>query len=297
MYRITIDPGHGGKDRANRGPTGYVEADGVLEISLYLEAELLKYKDFQVELTRRTDMYLTLTERGRMAVDYKANLFISEHTNASNGTARGSTVFYSVDLPGDRIWAEKMAAAISQALGVPNRGAKTRALSSNPNEDYYTVIHTAQSGGVPHVLLVESAFHDNPEDEKLLKDDNMLKKIAQAQAGVINEWFNSGAGGGSGNPGGSGSPGGGASGGDTGGGTPSGSAALPVLKRGAAGDAVKILQYVLNSQGYNSGIIDGIFGANTSSAVMNYQKANGINANAIVDANVWKALLSCTVKA
>jgi len=279
MYKITIDPGHGGKDRANRGPTGYVEADGVLKISLYLEAEFLKYKDFQVQLTRYTDTYLTLTKRGRMAVDFGADLFISEHTNAANGTVRGTTVFYSIDLPGDKLLAEKMAAAVSGELGIPDRGAKTRALPSNPNEDYYTVINTAQNGGIPHVILAESAFHDNPEDEKLLKDDSMLKKIAQAQAGVINEWFSSGAGTGAG------------------GGSSSGAAELPVLKRGSSGDTVKILQYALNSKGYNSGTTDGIFGKNTESAVMNFQKARGLNANGIVDANFWKALLSCTRKA
>jgi len=36
-FKVEIDPGHGGKDRANRGPTGYIEADGVLQMSMLLE--------------------------------------------------------------------------------------------------------------------------------------------------------------------------------------------------------------------------------------------------------------------
>jgi N-acetylmuramoyl-L-alanine amidase len=32
-FKGAIDPGHGGHDRCNRGPSGYVEADGVLKIS------------------------------------------------------------------------------------------------------------------------------------------------------------------------------------------------------------------------------------------------------------------------
>ena len=38
MPKIFIDPGHGGSDTANRGPTGYVEAYGVLDIALRLKA-------------------------------------------------------------------------------------------------------------------------------------------------------------------------------------------------------------------------------------------------------------------
>ncbi len=37
---ITLDPGHGGAFRANVGPTGYVEADGVLDIGLRLRVML-----------------------------------------------------------------------------------------------------------------------------------------------------------------------------------------------------------------------------------------------------------------
>jgi N-acetylmuramoyl-L-alanine amidase len=176
------------------GPTGYVEADGVLKIALLLEAELKKTGAFKVQMTRRTDKYLTLTARGKMAVKNKSDLFISEHTNASNGKASGAEAFYSVDLPNDKVFAAKLSTAVAQALGIPDRGAKTRPSPANPREDYYTVIDTAQDGGVPHVLLVESAFHDNPKDEKLLKDDEMLAKIAKAQAGVICEQFGVAAG-------------------------------------------------------------------------------------------------------
>lgn len=42
MYKITIDPGHGGRDHANRGPTGYIEAEGTLKIALLLERSLQK---------------------------------------------------------------------------------------------------------------------------------------------------------------------------------------------------------------------------------------------------------------
>lgn len=189
MYKVCIDPGHGGSDRSNRGPNGYVEADGVLAISKYLKEELESTGQFQVILTRDRDKTLTLTERGRIAVRNKVDLFISQHTNAGPKGAGGTEVYYSVDIPEDRELAEKLSKAVADTLGIQDRGAKTRPGTKDPSEDYYTVIDVAQDGGVPHVLLIESAFHSNPDEERLLLQDENLRKIAQAQAKVICEFF------------------------------------------------------------------------------------------------------------
>jgi len=192
MYKIMIDPGHGGKDKSNTGPTGYIEADGVLDISLKLRDELLKTGAFQVKLTRESDVYIEVRERGRMAALWGADLFVSEHTNASgipnNTSVRGTEVYSSVDLQDDALAAE-MSKAIAEAIGTKNRGAKKRESTIYPDEDYYGVIDAAVDGGVLHVLLVENAFHDNRKDEDLLKDPDKRLAIAKAQANVISEFF------------------------------------------------------------------------------------------------------------
>lgn len=54
---------------------------------------------------------------------------------------------------------------------------------------------------------------------------------------------------------------------------------------------VKPLQEYLNSSGYNTGNPDSIFGEKTHSAVVAYQKANGLTADGIVGTNTWKSLL------
>jgi N-acetylmuramoyl-L-alanine amidase len=189
MIKVCIDPGHGGQDRNNRGPSGYIEADGVLKISRFLKEELEASGQFTVILTRDGDATLSLTQRGRLAASNKVDLFISQHTNAGPATAGGTEVFYSVDLPGDREFAERLSMAVASVLGIKNRGAKVRESTTYRGEDYYTVIDTAQDGGVPHVLLIESAFHSNPEEEKLLLNDEVLRKIAKAQAEVIYDFF------------------------------------------------------------------------------------------------------------
>lgn len=59
----------------------------------------------------------------------------------------------------------------------------------------------------------------------------------------------------------------------------------PMLKQGARGNITKLLQEKLGISA------DGIFGANTKSAVISYQKANGLSADGIVGPNTWKKLL------
>lgn len=191
MFKIFLDAGHGGSDRANKGKNGYIEADGVLDISLKLRDELLSTGAFEVKLTRDKDMTLGVRERGNMAAKWGADMFISEHSNATglpnNTTRRGVDVYTSVDLKDD-VLAKKMADAIALVMG--NKGKACKRESTNyPGEDYYGVIDAAQDGGVKHVLLIENGFHDNLQDEAILKDPNKRLAIAKAQAKVICEFY------------------------------------------------------------------------------------------------------------
>lgn len=62
---------------------------------------------------------------------------------------------------------------------------------------------------------------------------------------------------------------------------------MPMLYRGCTGDAVKTLQDKLNALGYNSGSVDGIFGAKTYAAVTAFQKANSLGVDGIVGKLTW----------
>ena len=187
--KIVIDAGHGGKDKANRGRNGYIEANGVLTTSKYLAYELNATGQFEAILTRDIDRTLSLSKRVSIAKDFKPDMMISEHTNAANGRARGVETFYSVDLLKDKTLAYNMSKAISKVMGNPNRGAKVRESRVNPREDYYYIIDRPQDAGIKHVLLIESGFHDNALDEAFLKNKGNLKKIALAQAQVICNFY------------------------------------------------------------------------------------------------------------
>ena len=69
---------------------------------------------------------------------------------------------------------------------------------------------------------------------------------------------------------------------------------MPMLYRGGTGDAVKTLQEKLNAKGFDSGNVDGIFGAKTYAAVTAFQKANSLGVDGIVGKLTWAKLYDAT---
>ena len=66
----------------------------------------------------------------------------------------------------------------------------------------------------------------------------------------------------------------------------------PLIKSGNKGVYTAVLQDALNTLGYNSGNIDGIFGNNTKNAVIRYQRARGLTPDGIVGCNTWRRLVA-----
>ena len=84
--KIVIDPGHGGKDSGAIGKRGLMEKTVVLDIAKRLKAIIEKKTNYEVILTRETDIFIPLEERTVIANIKKADLFISIHANASRKT-------------------------------------------------------------------------------------------------------------------------------------------------------------------------------------------------------------------
>ncbi len=63
-----------------------------------------------------------------------------------------------------------------------------------------------------------------------------------------------------------------------------------VLRQGSKGSEVKEVQRRLKNWGYYKGNVDGIFGAGTKSAVIAFQKKNGLTADGVVGKATYKAL-------
>ena len=72
-------------------------------------------------------------------------------------------------------------------------------------------------------------------------------------------------------------------------------AGYPTCRRGSKNTYVLILQDGLNALGYSTRTLDGVFGANTESAVKGFQRAMGLTADGICGCNTWKKLTSAVV--
>lgn len=64
----------------------------------------------------------------------------------------------------------------------------------------------------------------------------------------------------------------------------------PILKQGTRGNYVCIMQDDLNTLGYVTGGLDGVFGGQTQNAVKSYQKSRGLVIDGIVGCNTWRSL-------
>ncbi len=80
--RVAVDAGHGGKDGGAPGRRGTLEKDVNLAAARDLANLLEEEKVFDVFLTRRTDEFVPLADRARLANEWKADLFVSLHCNA-----------------------------------------------------------------------------------------------------------------------------------------------------------------------------------------------------------------------
>ena len=68
------------------------------------------------------------------------------------------------------------------------------------------------------------------------------------------------------------------------------SGGYPLIRQNSRGNYVCIAQDDLNTLGYRTNGLDGIFGAGTQNAVIAYQKSKGLSADGIVGCNTWRSL-------
>ncbi len=92
-FKVVLDPGHGGKD-PGAAYGNFVEKRIVLDVALKV-GELLKVdKDIKVIFTRKSDVFVEVAERTKIANREKADVFVSIHVNAAkNTTAYGAETY------------------------------------------------------------------------------------------------------------------------------------------------------------------------------------------------------------
>ena len=169
MKKLVIDLGHGGTDPGAIGPNKTYESDVVLGIGKELN-ELLKGYELEIKFTRLSNIYLSLSERAKIANDFKANYFLSIHINsAKDNTVRGVEVWqYSNNNEKLNKFSNGLCTDVSKILNIRNRGLK---LSKELSVLRNTTMPAA---------LIEVDFIPNAQAEKDLKVNANIKAVAAA---------------------------------------------------------------------------------------------------------------------
>jgi N-acetylmuramoyl-L-alanine amidase len=208
VSRIVIDPGHGGHDPGALG-SKINESDIVLDVALRLEKLLQAERNFDVVLTRRTDVFIPLEERTAIANREHADLFLSIHANSSrNKQAHGIETYHLnfASNPEAEAVAARENAGAAQTMNHLPEIVKAIALNNKLDEsrDFAHMVQESMVGGLkkqnddmkdlgvkqaPFVVLIgagmpsvlaEIAFISNSSEATLLRTGAYRQKIAES---------------------------------------------------------------------------------------------------------------------
>ena len=182
--RICLDAGHYGK--YNRSPVDaqYYESDAMWKLHLMQKKYLEEY-GAEVVLTRKEQADdRGLYERG--AASAGCGLFVSSHSNA----AGKETVDYPVAYCAVNGSADGIGLALARCVEDVMGTVQTARIEHRTGQrgDYYGVVRGATAVGTPGLIL-EHSFHTNRLATAWLLDDSNLDRLAQAEAGVMAEFF------------------------------------------------------------------------------------------------------------
>ena len=159
--KILLSAGHGGTDGGSTGADNGKEKDRTWTLTNKV-ATYLRNAGHNVTVNTEKTSNGAWRFKNRSGYDFA----LSIHFNAFDGTATGTECLYK----GSKKKADELSSAVASAIGVRNRGAKSR-----PN--LYMM-------NIGFDNLIEVCFHDNSND--LNKYNVAVDKVAKAIADVVN---------------------------------------------------------------------------------------------------------------
>lgn len=165
MSKIFIDPGHGGHDPGAVGKNSKGK-DNVLKVGMRLKA-LLESAGHTVKMSRSTDVFVSLSDRAKIANNWGADYFVSLHDNSATDPSATGFETFIFNGPVSAATTKLQAAihnAIASKIGIRDRGMKWQNLA------------VVRESGIPAVLI-EYAFISNVSDESIII--NKVEQLAQ----------------------------------------------------------------------------------------------------------------------
>ncbi|WP_088240876.1 N-acetylmuramoyl-L-alanine amidase [Calothrix rhizosoleniae] len=172
---VMIDPGHGGKDPGAIGIGGLQEKQVILPIGKRV-AQILEQNGIQVVMTRKSDYFVTLPGRVKMAERVNADLFVSIHANSA-GRKRPDvngleTYYYDTGLS----FARTVHRRILRTVNMRSRGVR--------KARFYVLRKTSMPA-----ILVETGYLTGRNDVKNLRSQWFRNKMAEGIARGILDYL------------------------------------------------------------------------------------------------------------
>lgn len=164
-FVLVIDAGHGGHDA---GAIGKISKEKNINLAVALQVGKMieeKHPDVKVIYTRKTDVFIPLANRAKIANNNKADFFISIHTNAAKSKAAYGTETFVLGL------------AKTQAnLEVAMRENNVITLEDNYKEKY----NNFNPNSIDSYIMFE-LMQDKNQDKSLLLASNIEKQFKKSK--------------------------------------------------------------------------------------------------------------------
>ena len=180
---IILDPGHGGHDVGTQSISKprYQEKSLNLTTANFVKA-YLEQLGYEVALTRKNDIFISLEKRAQIANEKKPDLFVSIHYNsAPSAEAKGVEVFF-YNSKENKTRADK-SKGLAQAV-LKHVITHTKAHSRGVKHGNFAVIRET----LMPAILIEGGFVTNEAELQNLKDPTYLKKLAWGIAKGVDEY-------------------------------------------------------------------------------------------------------------
>jgi N-acetylmuramoyl-L-alanine amidase len=177
-FKIWIDGGHGGRDGGAQG-NGLSEKELTLDLAkrtrTILESE---YENVIVQLSRNTDVYLTLDQRTTAANNWGADVLVSIHINAATAESANGFETYIYTTAGSRTksFQNVLHRSILKRINMDDRGQKAKNL------------HMVRDSKMSAVLT-ECGFISNKGDSAKMKQEAWKAAVARGHAEGIAEFL------------------------------------------------------------------------------------------------------------
>lgn len=186
---VVIDSGHGGIDPGKTSADGILEKEINLAIAYKLKAYLEK-SGMKVVMTRTDDSGLYAeSDVNKKSADMKkrcdiikeadADVVVSIHQNSfQSASVKGAQVFYYKHSAKGKQLAQSIQQAFRDYLDGSNKRVE------KADSTYYMLVHTSAP-----TVIAECGFLSNPEEAKLLMDEQYQDKVAMAIYYGIIDYF------------------------------------------------------------------------------------------------------------